>query len=139
MPKTLERTKGLHVVSEFFKQFSKWCTPGAAAVTLNDLEKYISKDLQMYNNGKQVARSSANYLERVQKFQKKYAKFQVSEPIEEPLVNENRASIYYKVDLTTQNGQHKQVFILGMFTLENDKISHWVEVSNEKDASALEA
>lgn len=139
MPKTLERTKGLHVVSEFFKQFSKWCAPGAAAVTLNDLEKYISKDLQMYNNGKQVARSSANYLERVQKFQKKYTKFQVSEPIEEPLVNENRASIYYKVDLTTQNGQHKQVFILGMFTLENDKISHWVEVSNEKDASALEA
>lgn len=139
MPKTLEKTKSLHVVSEFFKQFSKWCAPGAAAVTLNDLEKYISKDLQLFNNGKNVAKSSANYLERVQKFQKKYTKFQVSEPLEEPLINENRASIYYKVDLTTHSGQHKQLFILGLLTLENDKISRWIEVSNEKDTMTLES
>lgn len=131
--KTLERTK-INVIFDFFNQFPKWCGKTAVTPTIDELEKYISKNLQMFNNGQIAARNSASYLERIKNFQKKYSNFQVSKPLEVPLIQENRVAIYYKLDLTTHTGQHKEVFVSGLITIENDKISRWVEVTNEHEA-----
>lgn len=137
--KSFDKTKILNVVYDFFKQFQVWCGPSAHTPSVNELEKYLSKNLQMFNNGQLVARSSANYLDRLQKFQKKYPKFQISKPIEEPLICDNQGVIYYQIDLTAQNGQHKQVYVMGLFTIEDDKISRWVEVTHEKGAGNWDA
>lgn len=128
----MDKTKTLGVIFDFFKQFQKWCSPSAATPSLSELEKYISKNLQMSSNGQSVTRSSANYLDRLLKFQKKYSSFQISEPLEEPIIYDNRAAIYYRLDLTTKTGQHKQVYIMGLVTIEDDKISRWIQVTNEK-------
>jgi hypothetical protein len=37
--------------------------------------------------------------------------------------------MYYKIDLTTQSGQSKQVFIMATGTIEHNKISRWVQVA----------
>lgn len=133
--KTLEETKEgktLSVVTEFFKQFHKWCGPSLMTPSVAELEKYLAKDLQMYNNGQLVVKGAANYLERLQKFQKKYYDFKISEPLEKPLVHGNQGAIYYQLDLTTHGKQHKQVYIMGLFTIEDGKIKRWIEVTNEK-------
>jgi hypothetical protein len=130
--KTLDKTKIVGVIYDFFKQFKQWCGPSAVTPSANELEKYLSKNLQMFNNGQLVVKSAAHYLDRLKKFQSKYSSFQISEPLEEPLVEDNRASIYYKLDLTTRNKQHIEVYIMGLFTIEQDKISRWIEVTNEK-------
>lgn len=133
--KVQEKTK-LSVIYDFFKQFPKWCGKQAVTPTVSDMEKYFAANMQMFNNGKLVAKGPASYLDRLQKFQKKYADFQISQPLEEPILSENRGVLYYKLDLTAHNGQHKQIYIMGMFTLDHEKISKWVEVTSEKDAAA---
>lgn len=133
--KSLEKTNVKSIVYDFFKQFPTWVGRSAVTPTVEQLDKYLSKNLQMHNNGQIVAKSSANYLDRLKKFQKKYSNFQISEPLEEPLIVGNQASIYYRLDLTTSTGQHKQVYIMGLFTIHDDKISKWIEVTNEKEAA----
>lgn len=130
--KTLDKTKTLSVIYDFFKQFKQWCGPSAVTPSANELEKYLSKNLQMFNNGHLIVKGAANYLERLKKFQSKYSNFQISEPLEEPLMEDNRASLYYKLELTTRNGQHREVYVMGLFTIEQDKISRWFEVTNER-------
>lgn len=139
MVKTLEKPKTINIVSEFFKQFTKWIGPSAQTPTVQELEKFLSTNLQMFNNGKLVAKSASAYLERLKNFQKMYSSFKISQPLEEPLLHDDRAAIYYKLDLTTQNGQHKEVFILGLLTVEHDKISRWIEVTSDKEASSWDA
>lgn len=130
--KNLEKSKVLHIIYDFFNQFSTWCGHPPLIPSLEELEKYISTNLHMYNNGQMIAKNSADYLERIKNLQKKYSSFQISEPLEEPLINGNKAAIYYKLDLLTHLGQHKQIYIIGLVTIEKDKISHWTEVTNEK-------
>lgn len=130
--KTLDKNKAMNIIYDFFKQFPTWFAQPAVTPSLNELERYLSKNLQMYNNGQLVVESAANYLDRLQKFQKKYSNFQISKPLEEPLICDNQAAIYYQLDLTTHNGQHKQVYIMGLLTIEDDKISRWIEVTNDK-------
>jgi hypothetical protein len=137
--KTLDKTKILHVIYDFFNQFKHWCGKSPVNPSGKDLEKYLSKDLQMFNNGQLVVKGAANYLDRLHKLQKKYSNFQISEPLEEPLVSGNQAAISYKLDLTTHNGQHKQVYVIGIFTLEDDKISRWTEVTSEKGVGSWDS
>jgi hypothetical protein len=132
--KSLEKTKNVALVYEFFKQFSIWCGSSPVTPTPHELEKYLTKDVQMTTNGQLVVKSAADYLERIKKLQKKYSFFQISEPIIEPITSGHHATIYYKIDLTTHKGEHKQVFIMGSFAIEEDKIKRWVQVTAEKDA-----
>jgi predicted alternative tryptophan synthase beta-subunit len=137
--KSLDKNKILNIVYDFFKQFQTWCGPSAITPSVNELEKFFSKNLQMFNNGQLVVKNAANYLDRLQKFQKKYSSFKISEPLEDPLMSDNQVAVYYQLDLTTQNGQHKQIFIMGLFTIEDNKISRWIEVTQEKGAGNWDA
>jgi hypothetical protein len=130
--KTLDKTKMLSVIFDFFKQFKTWCGESPVTPSANELEKYFSKNLQMFNNGQLVVKGGAHYLDRLKQFQRKYSGFHISEPLEEPIVCGNQAALYYRIDLITRQGEKKQVYILGMLTMEDDKISRWVEVTNEK-------
>lgn len=131
--KNLDKTKAVNVVYEFFKQFSIWCGSSPLTPTTHELEKYLSKDLQMVNNGQLVVKSAADYLERLKKFQKKYSYFQISDPLTEPVVSGHQVVLYYHVDVTTHKEEHKQIYLMGLFTIEDDKISQWIEVSSEKN------
>ncbi|MEX1012393.1 MAG: hypothetical protein WDZ27_01730 [Waddliaceae bacterium] len=124
----------LKVVYDFFKKFPSWCGPSPETPTVEELEKFFSKEVQMFNNGKLIVQGGSHYLERLKNFQKMYSSFKISDPLEEPLIHENRASIYYTLDLTTHNGEHKQIYIMALFTIENHKIRRWVEVTHEKNS-----
>lgn len=136
MTKSVDDTKMINTIYNFFKHFEVWCGPSPATPSINELEKYLSKHLQMFNNGQLVVRGAANYLDRLQKFQKIYSNFKVSGPLEKPVITGNQAAIYYQLDLTTHTNQHKQICIIGLFTIEDDKISRWVEVTHDKDTSS---
>lgn len=132
--KTLDKTNAVEIVYHFFHQFPKWCGKSATTPSVNELQQYLAKNFQLYNNGTLQVKSAENYLERLKKFQKKYVNFNISKPLVEPLTQNNRATIYYKLDLTTFDGQHKEVFIMATFTVEDNRIVQWFEVSSEKAA-----
>jgi hypothetical protein len=129
----LDKTQVLEIIYGFFKEFENWI--GQSKVpTVADLEKYLAKKYHISSNGQHVAHSTDEYLNRYQRFQKKYSKFQISKPIEEPLISGNRVAFHYKVDLTTHQNQRKQVFIGTIATIEDNKILDWNQIAHESGA-----
>ncbi len=132
MVKVSNEIRFVNVIYNFFKHFEVWCGRSPVTPDASELEKYFSKNLQMINNGQLVVKGGANYMARLHKFQQLYSNFKVSAPLEKPLISGNHVSIYYQIDLTTHSNQQKQIFVMGLFTIEEDKISRWVEVTHEK-------
>lgn len=136
--KTLDRTHSLTVVDSWFKTFKTWWDKKTPP-TANEFGKCISSHFELINNGRSVLRGLDNFLERLKKFQKKYTDFRISDYLEEPIINGDHGVVYYKLSLTTQNREHKEIFIMARFTIQDDKISRWVEVTAERDSSRWDA
>jgi hypothetical protein len=129
--KTLDKTQAIHVIYEFFKHFQK-CINQSIEPNLAELEQYITKNFQITSSGHPVAKSSADYLKRLQNFQKKHSKWEISKPLEEPLVQDNRITLFYKVNLTSKTGEKKEVYIMAIGTIEDNKIRSWNQVAHEQ-------
>lgn len=115
----------------FFKKINTACTQSQPA-TLQEVDEFLSKNFQLTSNGQVVCKNETDYLHRLQKFQKKYSRFECSKPVVEPVTEGNRIALQYRVDLTERNGAHKQVFISGIVTMDHNKISEWTQVAHEK-------
>lgn len=129
--KALDKTQAINIIYDFFKFFQKSIsqssTPNAA-----ELEHHLSKNFEITSNGQSIARSAAEYLPRLQKFQKKYSKFEISKPLEEPIIHDNKLALLYKANLTLRSGGNKEVFIMSYATFEENKIRSWHQVAHEK-------
>lgn len=127
-----EKTHSLSVIYAFFHYIDNWISkPGKANLT--ETETYLAKDFNIASNGKIVARSAEEYQTRMERFKSKYSRFEISEPLEEPIASGNQIVLHYYVTLTTHSGEQKTVHIMAMATIENDKIARWIQVANETE------
>lgn len=138
MVSVLDQDQAIKVIYGFFKDFQTWISQ-SKTVSIADLEHHLAKNFQITSNGQSKGKSAADYLTRLQKFQKKYSRFEMSQPIDEPLIHGNRVALYYRVDLTTKTGQHKQVQIMALGTIEDNKIKQWHQVDHEGTISEWDA
>ncbi len=127
----LDKSLALEIIYGFFKEFQGWVSH-AKKLSVADLEHYLAKNFHFSSNGKVIANSAAEYLDRCQKFQKKYEQFVPSKPLEEPLIHYNQIAFHYKIDLTTHQKQQKQVYIATIATIEERKILLWNQIAHEK-------
>ena len=127
---SLDKAEAQTLIYEFFKKFQNWLAQSKIP-SVADLEQYLSKNFQISSNGQLVSKSPADYISRFQKFQKKYARYEISRPLEEILVSGNKCTLFYKVDLITHQGQRKTVFIMALINIEDHKITNWTQVANE--------
>jgi hypothetical protein len=127
----IDKTQALQVIYEFFTYFQK-CITQSKAPNASEIEQHLSKNFEISSNGQIVGKTAAEYLTRMQKFQKKYSRFEISKPLSEPVLQDNRLAIFYKVNLTAQTGQNKEVFIMALANIEDNKIRSWTQVANEK-------
>lgn len=130
MVTVLDQTQAIKVIYGFFKDFQAWISQ-SKTVNVSDLEHHLAKNFQITSNGQSKAKSAADYLKRLQKFQQKYSRFEISQPLEEPLIQGNRLALHYRVDLTTRSGQHKQIQIMAMANIQDNKILQWHQVIHE--------
>lgn len=128
---TIEKTDALALIYNFFKDFHVWCSQ-STPIKNSDLEKYLTNNFTITSSGKLVGKSVNEYLKRVQQFQKKYSKFDISKPLEEPVASGNQIAFSYKVDLKSRKGEEKQVWVMAIATIEDNKISRWTQVANEE-------
>jgi hypothetical protein len=128
--KALDKTQAIHIIYDFFKFFQKSISQ-SSAINASELEQYLSKNFELTSNGQTITRSAAEYLTRMQKFQKKYSKFEISKPLEEPIMHDNKFAILYRLNLTPRTGGSKEVYIMSFATFEDNKIRSWHEVSHE--------
>jgi hypothetical protein len=129
--KALDKTQALNIMYDFFKflqkSVSQSSTPNA-----EELEKYLSKNFELTNNGQPMVRSAADFLTRIQKFQKKYSKLEISKPLEDPIMQDNKLAILYKYNFTPRTGGSKEIIIMSLATFEENKMRSWHIISHEK-------
>lgn len=126
----LELSEALQIIYHFFKKVSACCSQSKSA-TQAEVEDSLSKNFELVSNGHTVCKHASDYVSRLQRFQKKYSKFEFSKPLQEPIVQGHRLAFQYKVDLKTHSGQEKEVIISTIAIIENHKITHWIQVDHE--------
>jgi hypothetical protein len=130
----ISKNQILALLNDFLQQFQNWCNlpnePTAA-----DLEKVLSRNFQISSNGEIRSKNLTDYLNRLNKLRKKYSHFEITGPLEEPLIFEDKVFLHYEVELQERSGQKKQIYIMALGTLENNKFSKWMQVSHEKSAT----
>jgi hypothetical protein len=126
----VKKTPQVQAIYNFFNFFEKWIAQPKAEIG-NEVDKYLNKSFTFFSNGQQMAKSCEDYKQRMNIFKEKYSEFKISEPIEEPVISGNQAIIHYKIDLKTHKGDKRQVQIMAMGTIENNKISRWIQVVGE--------
>jgi hypothetical protein len=129
---SLSKEQALSAIYDFFKQFQTWLSTEKVP-TQAEVEKFLSPHFKITSNGRIVGRSAADYLVRIKKFQEKYSRFEISKPLEEPVISGNEIAIYYRVDLTPRRGgATKQVYIMAFGTIEDHRMATWTQVAHEQ-------
>jgi hypothetical protein len=127
----LDKHKALKVLNNFLDQFKNCCKqkqpPNAA-----NFENILSHDFQNSSNGKLIGKNIQDFLKRIQDVQKKYSHVEFSH-IQDCLISDNKSTIQYDMTLTSQNGEKRQINIMAIATIDGDLITHWSQVSHDKD------
>lgn len=130
----LDKNQAVSIVSEYLEKLES-LIENQQPIKASDITEFVSNNYTFTTNGQQVCRSANEYANRLNKLQKKYARMQMSSFIEDPIFENNKLAVYYTADLIPHSGQKKQVFLQGVATLEDNKISSWQQVVCEKGGS----
>jgi len=131
----LDKQKALQMVNNFLNHFKNCCKqkqpPNAA-----NFENILSHDFQNSSNGKLIGKNIQDFLKRIQEVQKKYSHVEFSQ-LQDCLISGNKGTIQYDMTLTSQNGEKRLLNIMAIATIDGDLITHWSQVSHEKDKDHL--
>jgi hypothetical protein len=131
----LEKQKALQALNNFLDQFKNCCKqkqPPNAAI----FEHILSRDFQNSSNGKLIGRNIQDFLKRIQEVQKKYSYVEFSH-LQDCLISGNKSTIQYDMTLTLQNGEKRLLNIMAIATIDGDLITHWSQVSHDKEKDHL--
>jgi len=127
----LNKNEALTLLNNFFEAFQHWCNqPDSPSPA--DLEKFLSRNFQISSNEKLLCKNLTEYHNRVMQIRKKYAHVDITGPLEEPLLCDNKIVIQYDLNLRTHEGQKNQVYLIAIGTIDNHKFSHWTQATHQK-------
>lgn len=132
---SLDKQKTLQVLNNFLNQF-KNCSKQKQAPTAENFETILSHDFQNSTNGKLIGKNIQDFLKRIQEVQKKYSYVEFSN-LHDCLISGNKATIHYDMTLTSQNGEKRLLNIMAIATIDDDLITHWSQVSHDKEKDHL--
>jgi hypothetical protein len=131
----LDKQKALQMLNNFLNQFKNCCKqkqpPNAA-----NFENILSHDFQNSSNGKLIGKNIQDFLKRIQEVQKKYPHVEFSH-LQDCLISGNKATIQYDMTLTSQNGEKRLLNTMAIATIDGDLITHWSQVSHDKERDHL--
>lgn len=137
-PATMDKAQSLTMMQSFFQHFMQIMNRPTPLMP-NDLEKIMTRNFQLTGNGHILAKTLADYTTRAEKLKKKYSHFEISDLTAEPLMGSNKMVVTYNLNLTNRNGPKLRIHIMAIATAEDNKISRWMEVSNEEGTSRWDA
>ena len=127
----LEKQKALQVLNNFLDQFKNCCKQKQPPNVAN-FEHILSNDFQNSSNGKVIGKNIQDFLKRIQEVQKKYSNIEFSR-LQDCLISGNKAIIQYDMILNLQNGEKRPLNIMAIATINGDLITHWSQVSHDKN------
>jgi hypothetical protein len=132
---SLDKQKALHLLNDFLDQFKNSSNQKQPAHAAN-FEKILSHDFQNSSNGKLIGKNIQDFLKRIQEVQKKYSHVEFSR-LQDVLISDNKAIVQYDMNLTSQNGEKRLLNIMAIATIDGDLITHWSQVSHDKEKDHL--
>jgi hypothetical protein len=121
----------LNLVNSFFSIFEKICN-AEKSPTSSDLEKILARNFNLNSNGLTLCKSLSDYLKRITNLRSKYSHFDITGPMEAPIVADNQVALHYEIDLKGRDGKARQVYIMATATIQDGKIANWIQVTHEK-------
>jgi hypothetical protein len=122
----------LDLVNNFFGIFERICNQDKAP-SPSDLDRLLTRNFTMNSNGQTQCRSLTDYLKRLVNLRSKYTHFDIAGPLEAPIISDNQIALHYEMDLKGRDGEDRQVYIMATATLQDGKISNWIQVTHEKN------
>lgn len=128
----IDKKHALALVNSFMHEFQN-CFNRPAVPSAVEFEKFLSRNFQITTNGHTRAKSLAEYLARIQKLQQKYAHVELSSPIHDPVIADNKVVIEFKGEFTPRAGKKTYLYFMAIGTVEDNKWVQWEEVTHSKD------
>lgn len=129
----LNKAQALSFLNELLSNLSNWCNQENPAPRINDLEKFLAKNFELVSNDVSLVKGIDKYLQRLEHLRSKYETFEIIGPLEEPLLCDNKIICYYDLNLGFADGETRDVCIMAIATIENNKVTRWVQVTHDKD------
>ncbi len=133
----LEKQKALQLLNNFFDHFKNCCRQKQAP-DAHSFQNIISQDFHNMSNGAMIGKNAHDFLKRIQDVQKKFSMVEFSR-LQDCLMAGNKAILEYDINLTAQNGEKHQLHTIAIATIDNDLITHWTQVSHEKDKDHMKS
>jgi hypothetical protein len=130
----LDKTIALSTINEFLEKFQDVIVSNQAP-NLSDFEKILSPNFKLFINGRLDTKDLSHYLKQIMLYQKGFKSIDLSDLLEEPIVDGNKVVIQYDANLNGRNGQQSLVSIIAIVLFEDKKISQWIQVAHEKGES----
>jgi hypothetical protein len=131
---SLDKNQVSNLVEGFFQQFQNCCNR-QHKVNTSDLEKLISHNFQISSNEHILSRNLSEYVNYIEQLKQEYSHFEVSTPLEEPLICGNKIAVQYEINTTAHKGEKKQFCLIAIATIEDNKFTQWTQVSHEKETA----
>lgn len=127
----LNKSQALNTIHELFKHFTHWISQSKDP-TLNEIGKIFTSDFQLFSNGLLVTKNLSDHLQRLLKLRKNYSSIEIEGPFEELMSDDGQLVIYYALNLTSHVGEKRQLDIMAIATLEDNKLKQWKQVTHER-------
>lgn len=131
----LDKSKALQVLNNFLEQFCNCCNQKHPPKS-DYFKNILPQDFNNSSSGKQIGKNIQDFLERIQNVQKKYSHIDITH-LHECLISGNHAIIQFDMHLTLRNGAKSLLNIMAIATINDNLITHWSQVSHEKDKDHL--
>jgi hypothetical protein len=136
-PHVLDKHKALEILNGFLLQFQQCCNKKHPPNASN-FENFLSHNFQNSSNGKVIGKNVHDFLERIQKVQKRYSELKIT-PLHDCLISDNKVIAQYDVNLISLRGEKVQMFLMAIATIEDHLITQWSQVSHNKGIDHLES
>lgn len=131
---TLDKAQAKTLISNFFDKVQEAVKSKSAPKTA-DFSNILSSNYQLVSNGRNKVKNLEDFMPHLMSFQKKYSDFELSKPLEDLLISENKVVVLYNANVTTRDGKKLVINMMAIATIDGNKISRWMEVANQQGSS----
>lgn len=130
----VDRKQAEQLLNDLIKQFNTFGT-SSTTPSQHDLEKYFTNNLVVVNNEKTLIHNINDLITQIRGFQNEFSNASYTKQQDSFLVDGNKLSVHYNIDLTTKGGKKTQFQASANFTIEGGKIAKIEQIIHEKGAT----
>lgn len=135
---SIDKQSAQKLVHGLFRLLKDYAENRASVPNSSQLEHYLSNKIRLISNERAVCRNIGDFLLRIREVQKHFEEIQFSDFLEEPLVADQKIVLRFHIDGIRSTGQKSQFQVFAILTVNQGKISEWIEILHEKGSGDLE-